>query len=191
METTTIAGLFRQWDNAANAIDLLSSAGFSADQISLIVSKKVADDNRNRSRPLVQGTNRGLTADAAMAGGGSATVGSMDNMLAGGTPLAAAGIGNVFFAGALADGSRQAAAGTEVETHDKDVFRSLTDAGIPPDRAEVFAEGIKRGFVLVGVTSEDRSAEAINWLNQANAADVEAVRREWEREGWTGFARNT
>jgi hypothetical protein len=42
----------------------------------------------------------------------------------------------------------------------------------------------------IGVASEDRSAEAINLLNQANMVDVEALRREWERGGWTGFSRN-
>jgi hypothetical protein len=71
MEPTTIAGQFRKWDNVAHAIDLLSTAGFNADQISLILPNEV-----------------------------------------------------------------------------------------------------------------------INLLNQANAADVEGLRREWEREGWTGFGRS-
>jgi hypothetical protein len=70
------------------------------------------------------------------------------------------------------------------------VVGSLTEAGIPPARAEVMAEGMKRGFILVAVESEDRSAEVINLMNQANAADVEALRREWQREGWTGFGRS-
>jgi hypothetical protein len=186
METTTIVGMFRQWDNAAHAIDLLGGAGFSADQISLIMPKKVADDNRDRARPSGVGTG-GLAAEASMTARGSAAVGSMDNMLAGTSPMPAPGVGNVFWTGPLFNVTRQAAAGTEVETRNRDVVRSLTDAGIPRDRAEVFAEGIKRGFILVGVASEDRSAEAINLLNQANVADVEALRREWEREGWTGF----
>lgn len=189
MEPTTIAGMFRLWDNAVHAIDLLSSAGFRADQISLIMSKKVADEHRDRDRPGVMGGG-GLTADAAMAARGGATVGSLSNMVSGSTPLTAAGLGSVYFTGPLYNRYGQAAAGTEIETRDRDVVGTLTGAGIPADRAEVFAEGLKRGFILIAVESEDRSAEAINLLNQANVTDPEALRREWEREGWTGFARN-
>ena len=190
MEPTTIAGMFRKWDNAAGAIDLLSAAGFSADQLSLIVPKKVADEHRERSRTGVTGARS--DAPAAMATHGGALVGGINTMLAGSRPLAASGVGTVHVTGPLSTRSAEAAAGKEVETRDSDsdVVGSLTYAGIPPGRAEVFAEGIKRGFILVAVESEDRSAEAINLLNQANTTDVEALRREWEREGWTGFARS-
>ncbi len=189
MEPTTIAGIFRQWDNAAQAIDLLSTAGFNSDQISLIMPQKVADKHPERGRPAGLGDG-GLNAEAALGARGSAATGSMNNMLAGARPIATAGVGSVFFTGPLATRWRGASAGKEVQTREGDVMGSLTEAGIPQDRAEVFAEGIKRGFILVAVEAEDRSAEVINLLNQANATDVEALRREWQRGGWTGFSHN-
>jgi hypothetical protein len=182
---TTIAGLFRQWDNAAHAVDLLSTAGYNADQISLIVPKDVLDKIRRNESGRT--TPAAVNAQVGLGARGAGVVGGFNNMLSGSTPLAVAGLGSVLFSGPLSPGSRQAAAGKEVTTQGKDVVQSLVDAGIPSDRAELFAEGVKRGGILVAVEAEDRMAEAINLLNQANASDVEALGREWRREGWQGF----
>jgi len=65
---------------------------------------------------------------------------------------------------------------------------ALVGLGIPEEDANFYAEGVKRGGVLVTVRADDsRSVEALQVLRQTNAFDVDTRRSEWAKSGWKSF----
>jgi hypothetical protein len=64
--------------------------------------------------------------------------------------------------------------------------------GIPEEDATFYAEGVKRGGVLVTVqTGDDRASEALSIMRRSNAVDVDTQRRNWSQSGWNGRFDNT
>jgi uncharacterized protein (TIGR02271 family) len=65
----------------------------------------------------------------------------------------------------------------------------LVDVGVPEDEANYYAEGVRRGGVLVSVRAEDEMMvdRVVNILERHNAVDVQRRAEEWKREGWTRF----
>src|SRR5258705_128955 len=64
---------------------------------------------------------------------------------------------------------------------------ALVGMGIPEEDANFYAEGVKRGGVLVTVqTNDDRAAEALNIMRSARAVDVDTQRQNWSKSGWSG-----
>ena len=62
----------------------------------------------------------------------------------------------------------------------------LTEAGVPEHHAEYYAEGVRRGGVLVTVRTTDALAErAADILDIAGATDVDERAAEWRSSGWT------
>jgi uncharacterized protein (TIGR02271 family) len=60
--------------------------------------------------------------------------------------------------------------------------------GVPEDEANYYAEGVRRGGVLVSVRAEDAMVDpAVNILERHNVVDVQRRAEEWQREGWTRF----
>ena len=69
---------------------------------------------------------------------------------------------------------------------------ALVGLGIPREDAEFYAEGVKRGGVLVTVqASDDRASEALNIMRGANAVDVDTQRNAWRQSGWSEFDETT
>jgi predicted O-methyltransferase YrrM len=64
----------------------------------------------------------------------------------------------------------------------------MTGLSIPEEEAHIFAEGVRRGGVLVAVQVEDPRVEAARaLLRDAGAADTQRLRSEWQQAGWTRF----
>jgi hypothetical protein len=60
--------------------------------------------------------------------------------------------------------------------------------GLPEHEAHVYAEGVKRGNILVTVQAPAEQMAAVTEIfTQANAVDVSSRRQEWTVEGWTQF----
>jgi len=65
---------------------------------------------------------------------------------------------------------------------------ALVGLGLPEHEAHVYAEGVKRGNILVTVQAPaEQMAAVTNIFTQANAVDVSTRRQEWTVEGWTQF----
>jgi uncharacterized membrane protein len=65
---------------------------------------------------------------------------------------------------------------------------ALTGAGIPEEDAQVYAESVRRGGILVTAEIDDgMSTAALEALERANAVDVAARREEFRRGGWERF----
>lgn len=77
---------------------------------------------------------------------------------------------------------------TADESH---LTHSLEQAGIPQDDAQYYAEGVRRGAVLVTVDSPDRSAEqAAGIMDRYDPINVDERANEWRQGGWQAGGRD-
>jgi hypothetical protein len=65
---------------------------------------------------------------------------------------------------------------------------ALTESGVPEEHARYYAEGVRRGDVLVTVrTDNSRTDTVCDILDQHNAVDVDDRVRNWKDRGWDGY----
>jgi hypothetical protein len=173
----TVAGLFKSEREADLAIKELERAGFNENNYGVIAPNTVVQ-RVDRAQDQREGT---IQTDHKLGTAGGAAVGGLTGLLAGLTALAVPGVGPILAAGMIA-----ASAGFGATAGG--LLGSLTSASINEEEAQTYAEGVKRGGILVIVQADDRRAvEAQNILRQAGALEIEAHRKEWEAAGWTGF----
>jgi hypothetical protein len=111
-------------------------------------------------------------------------VGGLAGLLAGVGAIAIPGLGPVLAAGTLAT----TLAGAGVGAAAGGLVGTVVGLGIAEEDAHFYAEGVKRGGVLLAVQSEGgRASMAKDILKQANAVDVETRRKAWLANGWVGF----
>jgi uncharacterized protein (TIGR02271 family) len=68
------------------------------------------------------------------------------------------------------------------------VTASLVDLGVPAEDAEYYAEGIRRGSVLVTAHAADSAADQVqSIMERHNPVDLEERSSAWREEGWKGF----
>jgi hypothetical protein len=185
--TVTISRLYDDPTAAHRAVLDLEAAGIPSDDISIVASN--ADNWYRGDKKTTRKVDRDLDnvddrAEGAGAGAGiGAILGGTAGLLAGLGIMAIPGLGPVVAAGWLAATATGAVAGGAVGG----IIGALTQAGVPKEEAELYAEGIRRGGTLVTarVPDGDRArCEAI--MNQAavNIRDREQMYRE---SGWKGF----
>lgn len=119
-------------------------------------------------------------------------MGGVTGLLMGLAALAIPGIGPVIAAGTLATVLAGSAAGAVVGAAagavTGGVVAALVDLGIPEDEANFYAEGVKRGGVLVTVqTDEARASTAESILRRSNALEVNTHSESWRAKGWERF----
>ena len=184
----TVVGLFENYTDADRAVSELNARGFNRNEISV-----AARDSALRDRVVGETGKERAVAETAGAGAvGGAVVGGLGGLLVGIGALAIPGIGPIITAGTLATALGSTAAGAGIGAAAGGLIGALVGMGIPEEDANFYAEGVKRGGVLVSVhTSDDRASEALNILRQTNAVDVDTRRSEWSRSGWRGFDETT
>src|SRR5438552_1175 len=153
----TVVGLFEYYQDAERAVNDLTAYGFGRNEISV-----AARDTALRER--VVGDKGAVVAESAGAGAvGGAAVGGLTGLLVGIGALAIPGIGPVIAAGTLATALATTAAGAGIGAAAGGLIGALVGLGIPEEDAQFYAEGVKRGGVLVTVqTSDDRANDALN-----------------------------
>jgi Heat induced stress protein YflT domain len=179
----TVVGLFENYTDADRAVSELNTRGFNRNEISVAARDNAIRDN------LVGTTGReravGESAGAGAVGG--AVVGGLGGLLVGIGALAIPGVGPVIAAGTLATALGATAAGAGIGAAAGGLIGALVGIGIPEEDANFYAEGVKRGGVLVTVqTSDDRATEALNIMRRARAVDVDSQRQTWGESGWNG-----
>ncbi|PSH65136.1 hypothetical protein [Phyllobacterium sophorae] len=170
----TVTGLYDNYADARAAVTALEDAGVPSSDISLV--------GRNGEGE----TNAG---EGAAAGAGiGAVVGGAGGLLAGLGMLAIPGVGPVVAAGWLAATAAGAAAGAVAGGAAGGIIGSLTSAGVDEDEAHVYAEGVRRGGVLVSArVNDDREDVARSIINENRAIDIDARRAMYREEGWERF----
>ena len=177
--TRTVTGLFDTYDAATEAVRELEAAGIPHSAISI-----VANNAENRWSPTA-GTSS--TSGAAAGASVGAALGGGAGLLAGLGLLAIPGLGPVVAAGWLAATAVGAVAGGTAGG----LVGSLTGAGVSPEHAEVYAEGVRRGGSIVSARVEESlapRAQAI--LSDKGSVDPELRGSAYRKAGWTRFDQN-
>lgn len=174
--TKTVIGLFEGVGQAQGVVQELTRRGFAVDDIGVI--------GRGEQGREDTGTGGDRAGGVVVGAGTGAALGGLGGLLVGVAALAIPGVGPVLAAGPLA----AALAGAGLGAAAGSVLGALADLGVPEEDAQVYAEGLRRGGVLVAVRAlGERAGEAVEVMAQHRAVDVEAHVAEWRRTGWPGF----
>jgi hypothetical protein len=171
-----IVGFYRTPADGERAYNGLLSAGFTPEQVSMVVR-----DTRETDIPAVG--PRQETGSESGAGAG-AVIGGMAGLAAGMIATVLPGIGALLAIGPLAG----AIGGLGIGAATGGVIGLLRDHGVSEEEAEFYAEGVRRGGAIVtvhGVTG-DQESRAREILKRNGAVDTEEIAEEWRRAGWTG-----
>ncbi len=181
---TTISGLFDRYETADEAVRALQAAGFKRENISILARNEILQDNLPEDE-----TTPGEVAESSGVGaliGGAA--GGLLGLLAGIGAIAIPGLGPALVAGSLAAALGLTAGGAGVGAAVGGILGAMTALNIPKEEAELYAEGVRRGGILVILQAPPgREAEAAGLLEQHGALDTGTLRAELQKEGWDRF----
>lgn len=176
--TQTLNGLFDSYDDAKRAVKDLEAAGVPHRDVSIVANNARGEHAAANEAGEDAGTGAGIGAALGGAGG----------LLAGLGLLAIPGLGPVVAAGWLAATAAGAVGGAAIAAAAGGLVGALTQAGVPEDDANVYAEGVRRGGTLVTAKVDDRlvpTARAI--LSDDRTVDFAARRDAYRQQGWTRF----
>jgi len=164
-KNTAVFGIFKTTVQAENAAEMLTSAGFSEDDISVLVP-----DNQSPQRELAHEKNTKApegTTGGALAGG---ALGGTLGLLAGLGALAIPGVGPLIAAGPIVGALAGAGAGGAVGS----LVGALVGMGIPEYEAKRYEGHVKNGGVLLSVhcDSSDEVKSAKQVLEHTGAQDI-------------------
>lgn len=172
--TKTFTGLYDSYEDAAQTVRELETAGIPHDDISIVSNRGDDEDDAGNHAGTGAATGAGI---GAVVGGGA-------GLLAGIGALAIPGVGPVVAAGWLV----ATLAGVGAGAAGGGIVGSLTGAGISKEHAHVYAEGVRRGGTLVTVRADESRAAVIEPILQRNRlVDAEARRTAYAQEGWVEF----
>ena len=167
----TVVGLFETRDQAVSAVEALKGAGFSAEDMSIVMR------DREASAEVAEEAGVGDAAAAGAVGGG--LLGGIAGLILGAGALAIPGIGPIIAAGpiaaALTGGALGAAAGG--------IVGALTEVGVPEEEVEHYQSGVERGGVLLSVKVPDgREPEARSLLASTGLHDIKHHQKLWKKD---------
>lgn len=182
----TITGLFDTLDDAQSAAKELLDRGIPRENVSMVA-------------PDVSNTNaqqHAVGAESAVGTGalGGGVVGGAVGLLVGAGLLAIPGIGPVLAIGPLAAaiGTIGAAVGSTalgagVGASIGGLAGSLISAGVPESKAHIYAEGVRRGGVLLTVGIDSAMAERVDAdavMRRYRVVDIDQRSADWHTTGW-------
>lgn len=176
-QTKTIVGVFNSVQDAHAAVGELQAQGVSRDNISIVANKNATGYNTMEDRDK--------TSDVVADAGIGAAIGGVGGLL-----LSAAGaltvpvIGPILAAGPIA----AALTGAGIGAAAGGLVGALTESGIPEQDAKYYAEGVRRGDVLVTIHTDESHADRVcDVLDRHNAIDVDDRVENWRSRGWNGW----
>jgi len=178
----TVIGSFDSVDDADRAVRALRNAGFLDDDINLVANNAQHGDADAKPRVVdAADTEHSGVTTGAVAGGALGGAAGLAASLMG---LAIPGIGPILAAGPIVAALTGAGAGAVAGG----LIGSLTNLGVEPSHAEIYAESVRRGGSLVTVRVDDsRADEATSILRSAGAIDIDRRAEEWRTSGWSGY----
>jgi uncharacterized protein (TIGR02271 family) len=159
--------------------DLVAS-GFHRDDIGFMANEK-------QSAPSDADTSTEGTraASGALAGAGTgAAIGGVAGLALALAPLAIPGVGPIIAAGPIA----AAVTGAGIGAVAGGLIGGLTRLGVSEQDAHYYAEGVRRGGILVTVSAANQSdaEKAVAILKRHGAEDIDERASEWKKQGWNG-----
>ncbi|MGA9866476.1 MAG: general stress protein [Acetobacteraceae bacterium] len=175
----TVTRLYDHRADAVQVVNDLEAAGIPHSDISIVGSNR---DDRNGADAADTGSGAGT---GATAGG---IIGGGVGLLAGIGLLAIPGVGPVVAAGWLAATLAGAGVGAVAGAATGGIVGSLTNAGVPENEANVYAEGVRRGGSLVTVRGADAEVVRAETIMDARSpADWSERDRAYRASGWDRF----
>jgi uncharacterized membrane protein len=179
-ETKTIVGVFDSVSEAQEAVRELEAQGIARNDISVVANKNAVGyetlDKTDKASDVV--------ADAGI----GAAIGGVGGLL-----LSAAGaitipvIGPILAAGPIA----AALTGAGIGAAAGGLVGALTESGVPEEHAKYYAEGVRRGDVLLTVKAGAAQTDTVcDILDRHNAIDVDDRVSNWKERGWSGYSEN-
>ena len=180
IESTTIVGIFGSVAEAEAAMVALAQSGIRRDAIGVLANVQTAGE-RSQVNPATQMAN----AIPIEEGAGAASTGTLGQTIG----LAALGIpnfGTILAVGPVLSALRQVESGTTAGG----LVGGLTDLGISRQDAASYAEGIRRGMILLAVRVDDQATAglAITAMERTGAKGLDQSAAEWRASGWTAPA---
>lgn len=171
-------GMFENTRDVDQVIAALTNAGFTKPQLGVIARRGIVKEKTS----LVTTTEVGAIAGGALGGVSGLLVGL--NVIT----LAIPGIGEAVAAVDLLTVLGATLLGAGIGAVGGGLVGALVGLGLPEHEAHVYAEGVRRGNILVTVQAPaEQMAAVTDIFTQANAVDVSTRRQEWTVEGWTQF----
>lgn len=196
----TVVGMYENLSVARHVVDDLVRAGFGRENISLVAADQeglyspyVADDGDAGARDVVVRDVDGETvvrrdlpdgSEVAEGAGIGALIGGLGGLLVGLGVLAVPGVGPIIAAGPIL----AAITGAGLGAVTGGMVGALVDLGIPDTEAELYAEGVRRGYNMVAVqTPESRVDQAKLIMDRAGLVNLHQHAGEWRAAGWERF----
>jgi uncharacterized protein (TIGR02271 family) len=177
----TVIGLMDNIGEAQNVVKDLVAAGIERDDIGFMANEK---STVPESAHLNE-SEGSRAASGALAGAGTgAAIGGVAGLALALAPLAIPGIGPIVAAGPIAAALTGAGLGAVAGG----LIGGLTRLGVPEEEAHYYAEGVRRGGILVTVAADgDREAQtAVSIFERHGAVDIDERATEWKKQGWKG-----
>ena len=157
-----VTGLFKDKESTENAYRLASQAGYSDNEINVVMSEETRERYYGKNATLETEVGNKLAEGAAVGGTIGGTIGAIAAGIAAiGTTLILPGLG-LWVAGPLAAAVAGAGAGGVAGG----LVGALIGWGIPEDTLKKYEEDIKQGHVLIGInpkSDEDRQRFQNDW----------------------------
>jgi uncharacterized membrane protein len=178
----SIVGLFEKYEDADKAVTALKEAGMKDEGISLLTRKDTyKTDPEGR-------TKEDASESAAKSAIGGGVTGGLAGLLVGLGSVLVPGLGPVIAGGALATLLGTTAVGAGIGAAAGGIVGTLTGLGVDQEEAQLYAEGVKRGGLLVIAQVEEGQAEMADTIMlDSNAIDIRRVEEEWKKTGWAQF----
>jgi hypothetical protein len=196
----TVVAIYDDFLSANSAVRDLVDSGFPRDNISLVANNTRGEYGYTGTTTATSATTgTESVADETGAGAGvgagiGAAIGGIGGLLIGLGALVIPGIGPIIAAGPLAVALSTltgAGVGAVAGGVTGGLLGALVGLGIPEEEAGFYAEGVRRGGVLVTVQTEDQNTDQVlDLLNRHNPIDINTRVEEWRRQGWTGYDPN-
>jgi hypothetical protein len=192
----TVVAIYDDFQMANNAVRELVDNGIPRDNIG-IIANNTRGEYGTTSKSMGKETDKVANETGAGAGVGAgvgAAIGGIGGLLVGLGALTIPGIGPVIAAGPLAVAlSTLTGAGVGALTGGVTggLLGALIGLGVPEQEAEYYAEGVRRGGVLVTVQVDDSDTDMImDVLNRHDPIDINERVTQWREHGWDRFDPN-
>lgn len=167
---TTVLGLFTRTEEANKAVQALMEAGIEEAQISITARQNVANEIGSSSE------TEGEVAEGVATGAvGGAAFGFFAGLVV--ASIAVPGIGPLVAGGTLAAVLGASAAGAGVgAAAGGALLGGLAKLGVSEKEAQLFAEGVQQGGILLAVQARDPQVEQVQEiLRETGAEEMESL----------------
>src|SRR5205807_1787185 len=178
----TVVGVFDNMDDAQNVVRELENAGFLRQDISVVAHKNASGEVQTGTGETSAPTGApDRTAHVVSDAGVGAALGGVGGLLLSFAGLAIPGVGPVLAVGPIV----AALSGAGIGAAAGGMIGALTDSGIPEEEAHHYAEGVRRGDILITVrTDETRADRAASIMDDNGAVDIDHRVSNWRDRGW-------